>query len=216
MANKYPTVTTPRGVLVYPHITKPDTKFVKPDGEYHTKFALVAGKYTTDAFIAQLQEVLDAHIEENPEGLKPAALKKTTRAEFAEEELDEEGEETGRVVFKFKLKAKVKTETKEWEQAPRLFDGKAEPINGDIHPWTGTEAKVSLELFPYFMQSTKTFGLSLRMKAVQILSLVEGSGKSGDSYGFGEEEGGFVDESTGRASGFGDESSDDDDGDEEF
>ncbi len=211
MASKYPQITTPRGVFIYPHLTEPDTKFVKPDGEYHTKFALDAGSEEAETFIAGLQEVLDGYIDENPDELKPAVIKKAARADFFEEELDEEGEETGRIIFKFKLKAKVKTKTKEWDQAPRLFDSQAQPIAGDVNIWTGSEGKASLELFPYFMQSSKTFGVSMRIKAAQVLKLVEGGGASADSYGFGSEDDGYVSDAT--AAGFapeGDDSEDDD------
>lgn len=208
MAN-YPTATTPRGVLVYPHLTEPDTKFVKPDGEYHTKFALPADADETQEFIDLLTSVMDAYIEENPDELKPAVIKKANRADFFEEELDEEGEETGRLLFKFKLKAKVKTKTKEWDQQPRLFDSQAQPINGSPNIWTGSEGKVSLELFPYFMQTTKTFGISMRCQAVQILKLVEGQGKSASGFGFGSEDDGYV--AADDASGFVPEDAGDDD-----
>ncbi len=213
MARKnYPTLRTPRGVLVYPHIVEPDTKFVKPDGEYHTKFALEADSDAANALVEQLQEIMDDYIEENPDELKPAAIKKAARAPFYEEELDEEGEETGRWIFKFKLKAKVKTKTKEWDQSPDLFDSKAQPIP-EPYPnvWTGSEAKVNLEVFPYFMQTSKTFGLSLRCEAFQILKLVEGKGKDGKSYGFEDEDDGYT---VGEDSGFEDESVDGSDDDE--
>ena len=193
MANKYPTTRTPRGVLVYPHITEPDTKFVKPDGEYHTKFALEADSDEANAFVGVLQEVMDTYIAENPDELKPAVIKKAARAAFYEEELDEEGEETGRWIFKFKLKARIKTKTKEWDQSPALFDSNAQPVPEPLPiVWTGTEAKAILELFPYFMNTSKTFGISMRCNAFQILKLVEGQGKSGASYGFEVEEDGYT------------------------
>ena len=126
--------------------------------------------------------------------------------------MDDEGEETGRIIFKFKLKAKVITKTKEWDQKPRLFDGNAQPIQGDINPWTGSEAKISAEVFPYYMESTKQFGLSLRCLAVQILVLVTGQGKSGSDFGFGEEEDSYTDESSAGNNGFEPEDGDGDDG----
>ena len=204
MASKkqYPRFTTPRGMLVYPHLTDPDTKFVKPDGEYHTKFALDADSKEAVAMIEELDAILDAYIEENPDELSKAKLKKAGRADLYEEEVDDEGEETGRIIFKFKLKAKVVTKTKEWEQKPRLFDGNAQPIQGDINPWTGTEGKVSAEVFPYYMESTKQFGLSLRCLAVQILQLVTGEGKSASDFGFGEEDDSYADESSAGNAGF--------------
>jgi len=198
----YPRMTTPRGMLVYPHLTEPDTKYVKPNGEYHTKFALANDSEEAVAMIAELEEILDAYIKENPNKLTKAKLKKAGRDDLYEEEVDDEGEETGRVIFKFKLKAVVETKTKTWEQKPRLFDGNAQPIQGDINPWTGTEGKISSEIFPYYMESTKQFGLSLRCNAVQILVLVTGEGKSAKDFGFGAEDDSYADESSAGTAGF--------------
>ena len=210
--DRYPTFTTPRGVFVYPHLTEPDTKFVKPDGEYHTKFALPDGKKPTKKFCADLTRVLEAYIEENPDELTKAKLKKATTADIFEDELDDEGEETGRVIFKFKLKAKVITKSKSWDQKPRLFDSSAKPITDDPNIWTGSEGKVNVEVFPYYMESTKQFGLSLRCVGAQILKLVEGSsGPSAGDMGFGEEDDGYV----ANDSGFDDESTGGDDTDDE-
>ena len=193
MANKYPTITTPRGVFIFPHLTAPDTKFVKPDGEYHTKFALPADDAATTKLQAELTRLMEEYIEANENELKPAVIKKALRADLWEDELDDEGEETGRVIFKFKLKAKVETKTKSWEQKPRLFDSAAQPIQGEPNIWTGSEGKVNVEVFPYFMQSSKTFGLSLRCVGAQILKLVEGSGgPDASAMGFGAEEDGYV------------------------
>lgn len=196
---KYEMYTTPRGVLIYPHLTEPDTKYVKDGGEYHTKFALPSDSPETEAFLAKLEEVRQKYLEDNPDDLKPAVLKKAKMAEFGEEELDDEGSETGRLIFKLKLKAVVKTDKKSWEQKPRLFDSgdptagiAPQPIEGDISIWTGTEAKCRVELFPYFMQSTKECGVSLRVKGVQILKLVSGGGASAGDMGFDAEEDGYM------------------------
>lgn len=209
----YPRITTPRGMLVYPHLVEPDTKFVKPHGEYHTKFAVEANSKEAAQLVDKLDSILQAYIDENPDELPPAKLKKAMRADLYEEEVDAEGEETGRILFKFKLKAVVETKKKTWEQKPRLFDANAKPCGADVNPWTGTEGKISAEVFPYYMESTKMFGLSLRVLAVQILQLVSGSGASATDFGFGTEEG-FTDESTAQAAGFEPEAGDE--GDEEF
>jgi len=191
--NTYPTITSPRGVFVYPHLTEPDTKFVKPDGEYHMKLALEAGLDTTKKFVNELTRLLEEYIAGDTHELTKAKLKKAGTSDFFEEECDDEGEDTGRLLFKFKLKAKIVTKTKSWDQAPRLFDSKAQPIVGDINIWTGSEGKVNVEIFPYYMESTKQFGLSLRCKGVQILKLVEGSGgPDAEAMGFGEEDDGYI------------------------
>ncbi|MDK1104232.1 MAG: hypothetical protein QGD93_11570 [Actinomycetota bacterium] len=201
-------MTTPRGVFIFPHLTVPDTKFVKPDGEYHTKFALDADLESTSSFVDQLAALLDEFIAEyrrNKDNKMTAAkYKKTSLADIFEDEVDEEGEDTGRLVFKFKLKAKVETAKKSWNQKPRLFDSSAAPIVGEVNIWTGSEGKVNVEVFPYFMQSSKTFGLSLRIKGAQILKLVSGQGVSAEDMGFGTEDDGYVAEPD--AAGFEDES----------
>lgn len=211
MANRYPTITTPRGVLVYPHLTEADTKFVKPDGEYHTKFALPSGDKSTTKFIGELDRLLEEYIELNPDELTKAKLKKAGTADTYEEEVDDEGEETGRVIFKFKLKAKIVTKTKSWDQSPRLFDSQAQPLTGSPSIWTGSEGKVNVEVFPYYMETTKQFGLSLRCKGVQILKLVEGSGgPDAASMGFGEEDDGYVATAEAQEEGFSPEDGDED------
>ena len=204
----YPTITTPRGVLIYPHLTEADTKFVKPDGEYHTKFALQADSDEANALIETLEGILNDYIEANPDKLTAAKLKKAARADLYEEEVDDEGEETGRIIFKFKLKAKVKTKTKEWDQQPRLFDGNLTPVPEGVNPWTGSEGKISSEVFPYYMETSKTFGLSLRCNAVQLLKLVQGQGKDAKSFGFDSEDDSYT--SDAGAAGFTPEAGDED------
>ena len=87
MSNRYPMITTPRGTFIYPHLTTPDTKFVKPDGEYHTKFALPAGEKVTDKFIAELTRLMEEYIESNPDELSVGKLKKAGRADLFEAEI---------------------------------------------------------------------------------------------------------------------------------
>lgn len=220
---RYPQITTPEVALIFPRLFTPDNKYVKPDGEYHTKFALEAGE-EFDAFIAKLEEVRDTYLKDNPDEVKPAKLKKAKLADLFEEECDDEGEETGRMIMRAKLKAVVKTKTKSWKQKPMVFDASANQISEEISVWTGTKAKLALELFPYFMESSKEVGVSLRLKAVQIIELVDGGGdRDAGSYGFGETDGytapaseaGFSDETEGSTSDA--ESDEDDDGeDDEF
>lgn len=229
---EYTRITTSRGVFIYPRLTEPDTKFVKPDGEYHTKFALDADDPLVEQLDTLLEEYIDSelpNIEARANGLKGAKLKKVMKTveqaqkretnELYEVEYDDEGEETGRVLFKFKLKAVVKTEKKTWEQKPRLFDASAEPIpDGTVNPWTGTEGKVNIEVFPYFMEKDGVFGLSLRLVGAQILKLVQGSGKgaSASDMGFEQEEDGYVANNRESDSGFDAETGEDSEDEGEF
>lgn len=218
MAGKqnYRRFTTPRGVFIYPHMTEPDMKYPKNGiGNYHTKLAL--DSEDAAPLVDELQKILDEFVAAGctvkGDPIKPATLKKATVADIVEEEFDEEGNETGRVIFKFKLDEKVVLKTgKSWDQKPRLFDAAAQQITDPINVWTGSEGKVNLEVHPYFMESSKTFGLSLRLIGAQILKLVSGGGASAEDMGFGAEEG-FTATSGAADTGFSPEG--DDAGDEE-
>lgn len=181
--------TTPAGRAVYPHLTEADTKF-DSDGVFHTKLSIPNAE--CEQLVNMLEDIRDAFITERLAEMTPAQRKKdkATVADVCEEELDDEGNETGNLVFAFKLKAKVTTKAgKCWDQQPRLFDAKAKPIEGDIKLWGGSTIKISGEVMPYYMASTKQIGVSLRCKAVQVIELVSGGGSSAEDYGFGEEDG---------------------------
>lgn len=51
--------------------------------------------------------------------------------------------------------------------------------------------RLSFTAAPYFMQSTKQVGLSLRPVAVQVIKLNEFGGSSAEDYGFSAEEEGY-------------------------
>jgi hypothetical protein len=222
------TFTTPRGAFIYPHLVEPDTRF-KAEGEYNCKLALedeVAEKFAAP-LEAQLEAFMDERvpeIKESLKGLKGAKLVKRKKIYAAaqerelndlyEPEVDDEGEETGRQLFKFKLAAHVKTKAgKEWDQRPKLFDSQANEITETLAIWSGTEGKISGEIMPYFIEKDGVFGLSLRCKGAQILKLVSGGGASASDMGFGAEDDGFT--SDGAENGFSPDN-DDDDGEEDF
>jgi len=79
---------------------------------------------------------------------------------------------------------------KPWTAAPAIFDAKGQPVRDRDSlkgMWSGTTGRVSFEAQPFF-QAAIGAGITLRLKAVQIIDLVEGGG-SAESYGFGEEDG---------------------------
>jgi hypothetical protein len=101
---------------------------------------------------------------------------------------DDGGNETGDKVYNFKMKAVVKPKDKEpFTQKPKLFDS-----NGaDINPkslFGGSKLKVAFQIIPFYTALVGA-GISLRLKAVQVIELVEGQGGTAESYGFGKEEG---------------------------
>lgn len=195
---KLPRYVTPIGVAKYPYLAKPDTKF-NPDGDYKVNLEIdaeVAGEV-----IAFLDEQFAASVEkakkENPG--------KKIKAGEAPYTVDED---SGKVTLRFKLKAKVSPkEGDPFTQKPAMFDAKGKPLVGEVKVGGGSKLKVAYEVIPFYT-SLVGAGLSLRLRAVQVIELVEfGGGAGAGDYGFGEEEGyaapdnknenGFTDESSG-------------------
>ena len=195
MSDKKPfvRVTSPKGVLgPFPCLTKEDSKF----GGFKCTLILEDNEETR-AFITKLEAVRDEYWED----LSPAKQKKLKLHEVYEDELDDAGEETGRLIISFKSK-----------HAPALFDSqkpKPQPIKG-VDPWKGSVVKIAGAFAGYDMPATKMAGLTKYMNAVQIIELVAG-GTDAASYGFDGEDGGFAAPEDDSAAFDADDDSDDDD-----
>lgn len=177
---KNPRYTTPAGIAQYPWLNKPDTKF-NADGEYKVNLEV----QSSDA--QKLVTFLDGQFAE-----AVAKAKKDNPGKKIKEGSPgyEVNEETGKVTFKFKTKAKVTTKSGDtFDQKVALFDAKGQPLVQAPNIGGGSKVKVSFEVMPYYTSMVGA-GLSLRVKAVQVIDLVEFSGgASAEAYGFGEEEG---------------------------
>ena len=114
----------------------------------------------------------------------------STKAPY-EPEYDQNGDPTGNIEFKLKLKAKVQArDGSTYEQKPIVVDAKRTPIDAGTNVGNGSVIKAAYEPIPYMMASTKQVGVSLRLKGVQVLELVEyGNGSS-----MFDEEDGYVSE----------------------
>lgn len=212
---KRPRHTTPPGIAKFPHLVTPDTKF-KADGEFHCKL-----RYTDEAAIEALKKVIDPAVEASYQQAltdRPKYKKLTQRAYPYTEELDEDGNETGAIVFNFKQNAKIKKrDGTVIEVKIPLFDAKGSPITGKPSIWGGSELIVAYTIRPYFMESEKKAGVTLDLAAVQVIKMVSGGGGDASSFGFGKRDGyeaddedelggdaddnGFSDQSGGDASG---------------
>ena len=84
-----------------------------------------------------------------------------------------------------------KTQEK-FSQRPMLFDAKKNPLPADVSIWGGTIMKVAYQEVPYYTPMLGA-GVSLRLKAVQVIKLVQGKS---DQNIFKEEDG-FESKSTG-------------------
>lgn len=203
MANKkYSVLLTPRGTAVFPALTVPDTKY-KPEGEYSVKLSLDPNEETVAAMVSEMEkrrdELFEAFKAEELEKagdakrkLKAKELDKWDVAPVFADELDKDGEETGRITINFKMKASGVTKAgKKWSQKPTIFDAKGKKMDNPPDIYGGSTLRVSFETIGGPVQSAKTFYLSNRMLAVKLLALVARGGYSADSLGMGEEEDGY-------------------------
>ena len=179
MATKQPRYTTPKGTAKYPWLNKPDTKF-NPDGDY--KVTLVVPVEEADTIMQFLDEQMAAS-EAKAKKDNPGKKVKVADAPYSVDE------DTGNVEINFKLKAKVTMQSGDsFEQQPALFDAKGKPLS-DVNVGGGSKIKVSYECVPFYTALIGA-GISLRLRAVQVIDLVEFSGgAAAGAYGFGEEDG---------------------------
>ena len=173
------------GTALWAKVFEPDTKF-NPLGDFSINLQMPVA----DAAVMseKLESIVQAEFNEAIE--KDPRLKNTlSTQEVCQPVYDRDtGDDTGNVEFKFKLKAKVqKRDGTYYEQQPAVLDSKKVPMSKDTLIGNGSKVKVAFEPIPYVMSSTKKVGVSLRMKAVQVIDLVE-YGNSATSV-FDEEDG---------------------------
>ena len=81
---------------------------------------------------------------------------------------------------KTRTKAKVNTKSgTDFEQRPKVFDAKGKIITKTLSVYSGTKMKVAFQCVPNFTNMLGS-GATLRLKAVQIIELVEGKKGNGD------------------------------------
>lgn len=184
-------IVSPVGTAGWACVTKPSTKF-DADGLYSLDLIVSkeAGQSLSERLKAAAVESKKNFLANEKDAKKKAAIQKFEISVPVAPEVDDEGNETDNVVFKFKAKAKIKPKNKEaFEKRIAIFDAKKNPIVGKI-VGRGSTVKAAFEIVPYCMAATKKAGVTLRLSAVQVINLVEPqAGGNADSYGFGEEEG---------------------------
>ena len=179
-------LTTPKATFKYPKLIEPETKF-SPEGHYKVTAIIPAEE------AGPMADQLDALFEAHKASLKaqaPSQKFKAVDPSFGYEEID------GKPCFTVSVKMKAKgmdRDGRAWTASPALFDATGAPVKHREslrNMWSGTTGRVSFEACPFFQPAIGA-GITLRLKAVQIIDLVE-SGGSADSYGFQEEAGGWA------------------------
>jgi hypothetical protein len=208
-SKKYTKYTSPLGVVCgFTSLADPDYKY-KKEGQYHTKLKFAAAdvenyrvqaQEMAEAKYAEVIKTLEEKIAAEPKtsGKLKAKLKEVKAGKVVnpfKDVLDEEsGEATGELMAGFKMTHKVPSKKKPGTTmtfTPSAFDSKGNKI-ALVNPWSGSKLKVRFEMAPYFSDKDNEAGVSFRLYAYQVIELVQGSGGNAESFGFGEEEGGYV------------------------
>lgn len=194
-AKIYPTqITSPFGSALWAHLVDPDKKFSEL-GDF--KVNLKIGEEEAKGLMDQIQEekakaLIFFQEEAKAEGRTPKAIAKIKLSDIDPYEEDED--EEGVIIFKFKRKAAYLKDTGDVVHFDvPLSDATGRTIPADKKPniGNGSTLRVIAELVPYNM-ATSGVGISLRLKKVQIKTLVE---YSPDGPGFDScEDGGYVPE----------------------
>ena len=162
------------GEAIYPHLNKPDVRFSEA-GEY--KVTLKVAKSDATAMLKLYNSAIEDALKLAEQNHKGKGIKNAPKP-FTEED--------NYVFFKFKMKATgVNQKTKEkFSQRPQLFDAKKNPIPLSTIIWGGSKMRVAFNLVPYYTPMLGA-GITARLKAVQVIELVEGK----DSNLFEKEDG---------------------------
>ena len=170
-------LTTPKGTAVYPRIDTPDTKF-NSEGVYSCKLHVDEGDFNT--FALKVADIVDREYDAEC-SVKGKKLKK---AESSPVRITADGD------FELYAKQVAQRQTKKGllTFTVPVFDSKGSRIETAPAIGSGSTLKLSTEVYTWF-SDLQGFGYTLRLKAVQLLDLVE---YGNNSYGFSAEEDGYV------------------------
>ena len=173
-----------KGTARYPHITEPYKKFEPEFGVYTCD--VIIDKEQADAIKATLKPLYEQELKEAQEANPGKGI---TQRPFPIEEVD------GGYLVKTKMEGggRIKVTGETYYRSMPVYDSKAKPLDKDVQVWSGSEVVVAFR--PSFYNSPAIgFGVTFKLEAVQVLKLGEGgvSVKAASSFGFTEQEEGFV------------------------
>lgn len=194
-------ITTPPGIAVYPWLNRPDTKFdATKGGSYHVKLrmpieSLAKTMEQLDALAEQAFNDAKETIKSEKKNKWAEKLKKLSRFVPYSIILDDDGNETDQVEIGAKMHAIVSIPNKDpFTQKPTIFDAAGKELTKAPAIYGGSTLKFNAVVTTFHNAATDQAGVSLRLRAVQIIKLVSGGGATAANCGFGVEEGGFVGE----------------------
>ena len=181
---------SPHGEAIHPWLNKPDVKY-NADGVFKVGLAVAdeaALKFKEEIDVLA-QAGFEAIMEEK--GLKPAEQKKWSVYYPYEMETDDEGNETGRIIFNFKQNATIRLRDGEVKKVIiGLRDSMNEPLKANTPIFGGSTICLMWKSRPVTIAGTKQAGARLDFSMAQLIKPAEGRASGGG--GFAKVEGGYV------------------------
>lgn len=194
---------SPIGIAVWPRLDgEPDTKFSEDGhGVYKTTLKLDPKDPGVKEFLEALeqrhqnaasnnQQYNDYCKSQKEKGKKPKAMALADPP--WKEGTDSDGNADGTVLVNFKMKASgvSKKTGKPWKRKPDIFDAKGHEVTKVLNIGGGSRIKVIFEVNPFWTPLIGA-GISLRLAAVQVLTLKTFQKKTAKDYGLEAEEDGY-------------------------
>lgn len=181
-------VTSPKGKAAWCKIKEPDYEY-DDKGTLSTKLVVHPDDPGVAEFIEKLEELRDIALAETKETLGAKGNKYQPYPVFTMEE-DQDGEETGNIVFNFKMKAVEERAEKGWQHTITVVDAKRQRVKDEDVPLVGNGSIIRCVAYanPYSSPKDKVVGISLIWSKMQLIELVEYDGAGADDF---EDEDGF-------------------------
>lgn len=177
------------------NVIEPNTRW-DSDGKYEAKLLMDEEDPETQAFMKKLDDLAQKAYDIETKEMKPGQRKKVGMYVPYETEEDDEGEPTGKILFKAKGKAGFKTKGGQYKSITLpVFDTKSKkPIDTEgIYIGNGSIGKFSCNAITFLAHGNTTeAGITLRLTGFQIIELAGGSSSDADSLGFDTDGSGFV------------------------
>ena len=157
-----------RGIAVWPNLSEPNPNF----GDFETKLRI--DEATKNEILPKLEA---AHDENHADQLRKSGKKEIKQYPiYCEAEEDEDGTPTGTYLIKFKMKAKDKEGR---ERRLKIVDAKKNIMDEPVG--MGSEIVVSFQIYGWYSPQLGS-GITLQLKAVQVLKLIERGGGGTDEF----------------------------------
>lgn len=176
-------ITTPIGEARWPRLNQPDTKFDE-NGVYSCK--LILSEDDWQQFNSKIEQWLD---KEYARFCKELGKKTLRKANSIPVRINDEGEHE---VYA-KQVAQKETSKGTLTFSVALFDSQGKKLNDAPNIGSGSRLRLGVEPTAWFVPSLG-FGYTLRLKAAQVIDLVEFNPGGAEAFAFDSEDGGYVSE----------------------